>query len=155
MKNLILAFMLFFMIHNSNAQNSIPVPQNPPPPPPKAIGCEEAKSTYRCTVEKLQEAVFEFLKPEDIEQIINSTQKDTIFISAKLSFNADKKIVIEESYIRFHERETKLLDIKTSTPIENIEFSIATASEEYNRKVAHYFFLKVDRDNKKLVPLYD
>ncbi|AXG69704.1 hypothetical protein KORDIASMS9_01931 [Kordia sp. SMS9] len=153
MKNFFLLMLFVGSAHVGFAQKSTP-PQ-PPPSTPFAEGCEDVSDPYYCTDKKLRDLAFEALAQSDIDQILLKTEKDTIFMNTKLYFYKNRELATDVSSVRFHERELTFFEVDLSFSLEDIP--IKPTAEEKPRKTgfASYLFLKIDRENKKLIPLPD
>lgn len=156
MKKYITLVLLICAVTTSYAQLVIENQKSTQPPPPPIIkGCEDAENRHRCAKKKLRDAAFEFLKPTDIQKVIDTAENDTIFMNTLLYFDADKNLILEKSSLKFHKSEMKTLAINVTSPIEKIPFNLSPESRNYKSKFRSHLFLKIDRENKKLIPLYD
>lgn len=151
MKNYIpiLFFCLFALLCNAQ-KSTIPLP---PPSAPYAEGCEDASDPYYCTDEKLKNIAYEALQQTDIDQVLQQTKKDTIFMNTKLYFYESGYLDLDASSLKFHERELKFFEIDLSFSLDKLPLKPSTENEPKKTGFSNYLFLKVDRENKKLIPL--
>ncbi|MBC8753226.1 energy transducer TonB [Kordia sp. YSTF-M3] len=157
MKKYLFTALLFSLVFVCNAQDSFIIEQKstPPPPPPIVEGCEEEEYRSKCGVDKLNNAAFEALKATDIEKIIGHTQKDIIFMKIILSYDIDKKLLLEDSSIKFHESKRKSFGVPLSFSLNELPFALSSTSFNQEAIMSSSLFLKIDRANKKLIPLYN
>jgi len=155
-KKYLFTALLFCFVFVCNAQDSFIISQTSTQPPlPIVQGCEEAEYRSKCGIDKLDHAVFEALKTKDVEKIIGHTQKDTIFIKTVLSFDADKKLLIEDSSLKFHESESESFGVSLSFSLNDLPFALSSTSSNQKVIISSSLFIKIDRNNKTLIPLYD
>ncbi|MGH1386055.1 energy transducer TonB [Kordia sp.] len=117
-----------------------------------AEGCEDAESRYKCSNEKLLNAAFEALSTSDIEKVMQHTKQDIIFMDTKLFFR-DRNLDTEKSFLKFHETELKFFEIDLSFSLEDLPFKPSPKLTRNKSIFNDYLYLKIDRDNKKLIPL--
>lgn len=118
-------------------------------------GCQYEEDIYDCSREKLQRAVFEFLKPSDVTNVINKTKKDIIIVNMSLATDDEGKVVKERSALKFHESEMKIIEVEAITPLENFKIELAPVSQKQNSHIRSHVFLKIDRENNVFIPLYN
>ena len=127
------------------------------PPPPLAIleGCEDTEDSYECGQEKALSAAFDALKETDIENVLNATELDIIFMNVHIEFDKDKKIATEQSSVVFHESEMRPMNVSLSFSAEDLPLLIHNDKEVALTVFRKHLFLKLDRVEKKLIPLPD
>lgn len=152
MKKVFLSAFASIIAFVCNAQVTIP---QPPPSTPFAEGCEDVSDRYYCTERKLRELAFEALTQSDIDQVLQKTEKDTIFMNTKLNFYENKTLATDISSLLFHERELKFFEIDLSFSLEGLPFKPVVKGKPRKTSFASHLFLKVDRKHKKLIPLPD
>jgi hypothetical protein len=121
-------------------------------------GCEDAKgraSRLDCGQEKLRTVAFEALQDSDVLNIINSTAKDTIIMNTIIRFGGKNQILPKYSSLRFYESELRPFDVDLSFPVEALPFRLNQDFKADGTPFENYLFLKIDRENNKLIPLPD
>lgn len=125
------------------------------PEPTTVEGCQFEEDVFQCSTEKLQRATFQFLKPSDVTNVLNIITKDTVLINMRLGTNKNGEVVKKYSSLKFYESEMKPLALEPSTPIEEFQIELAPVSKARNSFISSHLFLQIDRENNKLIPLYD
>lgn len=141
-----------FTVYICNAQKTTRYSQSPPPSP-YAEGCDDNEERFDCSDEKLRNLAFQALSQEDIEKVIQKTKKDTIFMNTNLFFYENRTLALEKSSLKFHERELNFFEIDLSFSLEDIPFKPVAMTKATKSRFASHLFLKIDRENKKLIPL--
>ncbi len=150
MKKLYTTLVSFFSLFLCLAQQSL----MPPPPPPSAYaeGCDDYENRYECTDAKFIEMAFEALSQSDTENVIKKTEKDIIFMNTIVSYDKEGQLIVEESSMKFHESELNHFEIDLSFSLEDLRLKPHAKSKPF-RGLTGYLYLKIDRKNKKLIPL--
>lgn len=129
----------------------------PPPPPVAAKGCEYARDVIRCTSDKIYKAAFQNLSSENIQEIINAAEKDTLKVSTKLRFTSKRNLYLHRTSIRFYEGFLRL-DARINSDVPRLPFTVGDYAwlHEGNKYASSFNFrLLVDREQKTLLPLYN
>jgi hypothetical protein len=160
MKKHLLLTLFCLVIFVSNAQDYSIINMKPGKPllPGVVEGCEDAKgraSRLDCGQEKLRSIAFEALQDSDVNNIINSTEKDTIIMNTIIRFGGENEILSKLSSLRFYESELKPFAVDLSFPIEALPFRLNQDFKADGTPFENYLFLKIDRENKQLIPLPD
>ena len=72
-----------------------------------------------------------------------------------IRFGGENEILPKYSSLRFYESELKPFDVDLSFPIEDLPFKLNQDFKADGTPFENYLFLKIDRENKQLIPLPD
>ncbi len=163
MKKIYCTIIVLLLAPFSYGQDDVIVKQKytmPKPPAPEVIakGCDDARDVIRCTNEKVYNAAIKKMTSENIKEIINATEDDTLMVTTKLRFTSKRNLYLHKTSLKFYDYIKGRIKIPVNATVDRLPFTIASAAYVYKGEKyakSHKLRLLVDRKNNALLPLYD